>query len=320
MKTIKPLKLKPGDKIGIISPSEPVIYKKKFEKGIETLKKIGFRVVLGKNVFKEYGSYMAGCDKERAADLNAMFKNPEIKGIFCSRGGLSCNHLLDLIDYRTIRKNPKVVMGFSDITVLLNAIYQKIDLVTFHGPNVESIFSQGFSGKNKYTYEHFSKAVMNDKPIGKVGPWRLFEILRKGKARGVLVGGNLTVLETLLGTKYEPNWQNKILFWEDFEKTVEEIDFYLTHLRLCRVFDKIIGMVIGKLVDCDILRSDDDWKKEETFPINRVILEACRDYKFPIIKGVAFGHYYPQITLPIGIKATIDTSKKLFSIDEAGVR
>lgn len=321
MKIVKPVKLRPGDKIGIISPSEPVIYRKKFFRGVENLKKMGFRVVLGKKVFKEYGAYLAGRDEERAADLNMMFQNPEIKGIFCSRGGLSANRLLDLLDWPAIKKNPKIFIGYSDITVLLNAIHKKIGLVTFHGPTVESVFSFGFSGKHKYTREYFLKAVSLSQPIGAVQRWQKLEILKKGKAEGRLVGGNLSVLRTLIGTPYEPNWRGKILFWEEFNETVQDIDFCLTHLRLAGIFKKISGMVIGKLVGCDILRSDDDWKKTKTLSMNKIILEICKDYSFPIIKGIAFGHYCPQITLPIGLKASIDTSKLLpFSIDEPAVK
>jgi len=321
MRTIKPRALRKGDEIGIISPSEPVIYKKKFLRGVEILKKLGFRVVLGKNVFKKHGAYMAGTDKERAADLNAMFKNPQIKGIFCGTGGMPSNRLLELIDYYSIRKNPKVFMGLSDITVLINAINKVAGLVTFHGPNIESGFSRGFSGKNKYTLEYFSKAVMNSKPIGIVRKRHSLEILKKGRAQGALVGGNLEALTTLLGTKYEPDWKNKIFFWEEVEQTIEDIDFFLTHLRLCGVFNKISGIVIGKLVGCDTLDPTDDWKKEKSFTISKMILEICRDYKFPIIKGIPFGHFYPQITLPIGVKASIDTKKtNPFSIDESGVK
>lgn len=320
MKTIKPKALRKGDKIGIISPSEPIIYKKKFMRGVETLKKLGFRVVLGKNVFKEYGAYMAGTDEERVADLNAMFKNPEIKGIFSSRGGMSSNRLLDLIDYRAIKKNPKVFMGLSDITVLLNAIHKKTGLVTFHGPAVEFGFSHGLKGRHNFTFEYFSKAVMMPRPIGNVPRWKNIDILKQGKVNGILVGGNLEVLMTLLGTEYEPNWKGKILFWEEVGRTTEEIDFWLTHLRLSRVLEKISGIVIGKLTSVTTLRSGDDWNPKKAFPINKIVLELCRDYKFPIIRGVPFGHSYPQITIPIGVKATIDTSKKLFSIDENGVK
>ncbi len=317
---IKPQSLRKGDKIGIISPSEPIIYKKKFLRGIETLKKLGFQVILGKNVFKEYGAYMAGTEKQRANDLNAMFRNPEIKGIFCSRGGFNSNQILNLIKYDTIKKNPKVFMGLSDITVLLNAIYKKSGLITFHGQNVEFGFSRSFSGINEYTYEYFSKAVINNNPIGKIKNWRKMEVLKKGKVSGKLIGGNLESLMALIGTEYEPDWKNKILFWEEDGNTTEDMDFYLTHLKLCGAFEKISGMVIGKITNYNTLEPGDDWKKEKVLPFAKIILNACRDYKFPIVKNVSFGHFYPQITLPIGVKATIDTSKKIFSIDENGVK
>lgn len=317
MKVIKPSKLKIGDEVGIISPSEPVIFKEKFYQGVETLKKLGFRVVLGKNVFKNYGGYMAGTDKERAEDLNEIFKNKKIKGILCSRGGFNSNRLLDLIDYAAIKNNPKVFIGFSDITVLLNTIYKKTGLITFHGQNVELGFSKGLDGKYKYTYEYFKKAIMENKPIGVIKNLEKIEILKKGKASGMLVGGNLAVLTTLVGTNYEPDWKNKILFWEDTEETIEDIDFHLTHLKLCGALDKISGMVIGKL---DISPLGYDLKHQKPFPINKIILEICRNYKFPIIKNFVFGHFYPQITLPIGVKATVNTNKPLpFSIDEPAV-
>ncbi len=264
---------------------------------------------------------MAGKDKECAADLNTMFRNPEIKGIFCSRGGKSGNRLLNLIDFDAIKKNPKVFMGLSDITVLSNAIYAKTGVITFYGQNIEIGFSRGFSEINRYTLEYFIKAIMTVKPIGSVKPHGKTEILKKGKANGILIGGNLAVLPTLLETEFESDWVGKILFWEESRETVQDIDFWLTHLRLCGVFEKIRGMVIGKVLRCDLLRSNDDWQKKKTLSINEVGLEICKDYKFPIIKGVAFGHSYPQITLPIGVKATIDTSKNLpFSVDEAGVK
>ncbi len=320
MKKIKPQILYKENKIGIISPSEPITSKKEFNAGIKTLKSLGLRVVLGKNVFKKYDVYMAGKDDERARDINEMFKNKEIKGIFCSIGGFNTNRLLDLIDYKAIVKNPKILFGYSDITVLLNAIYKKTGLVTFHGPNVLG-FSKGLLGKNKYTHEYFIKALMNKKPIGKIKNWQeKIEILKKGKAIGDLIGGNLSALTTLIGTKYEPDWKNKILFLEEINQTAQDIDFLFTHLRLAGIFEKISGIVIGKFINCDMPL---EYKKirKKIVSLDKIILGLTQKYKFPIIKGVAFGHYYPQITIPIGVKATIDTSKNLpFSIDEAGVK
>lgn len=319
---IRPIRLKPGDRIGIVSPSEPVTLKRNLKNGIKVLEEMGFQVVLGKNVFKKHGIYMAGTDEERVSDFNKMFKSPKIKGVFCSMGGFSSNRLLDFIDYGAIRKHPKVFMGFSDITVLLNAIHQKTGLVTFHGENVEYGFSRGFEGRYRSTKEYFEKAVMVNKPIGSISPiWGPIKILKKGEAEGALVGGNLSVLTTLVGTEYEPDWEDKILFWEEFKDTPQDIDFHLTHLRLRGVFDKISGMVIGRLRQCDFpywLRKSE---KRNGLSIRKIVLEICKDYEFPIIMNVPFGHVHPQIVLPIGARAKIDTKESLpFSIVERAVK
>jgi len=315
---IKSRCLKPGDKIGVISPSEPAT-KKDYEKARRVIEKMGFEVVLGKNTFNVYNNYMAGTDKERVFDINQMFKNPEIRGILCSCGGYNSNRLLDLIDYDLIKKNPKIFMGFSDITVLLNAIYKKTGLITFHGHNFEG-FAGGLSGKNEYTKEYFEKAVMRKDPIGKITPRGDIEVIRSGKASGKLVGGNLSVLKTLIGTEYEPEWEGKILFWEDFKQTPEDIDHDLTHLRLNGAFDKISGMVIGVLIKCKFPPFS-YIKNKNVSSIGKIILEISKDYSFPIIFGVPFGHIDRQIVLPVGAKASINTRLSIpFSIDSSAVK
>lgn len=318
MKTIKPLKLKPGDKVGIISPSEPVCFKNKLNKGIKELEKLGLKVVLGKNIFKRHGGYMAGTIRERISDLHAMFKNRRIKAIFASRGGFCANQLLPHIDFSLIRKNPKIILGFSDMSVLLNAIYAKTGLITFHGVNVE--LELATDNWEKFTRNYFVKALFQSEPIGKISGLTSWKILKRGKARGRLLGGNLSVLRTLLGTEYEPDWQGAILFWEDCDETYEDLDHFLTHLKLAGIFNKINGMIIGKLHNIKKIETRSDIAKLSFFSPRKIILERTREYKFPIISNVSFGHNCEHITIPVGVKATIDTSKKLFSIDEAGVK
>jgi len=319
---IKPLRLKRGDKIGIISPSGPVGSKDSLKSGIKTLEELGFEIVLGENVFKEHGVYMAGVDEERVFDLNKMFKNPRIKGIFCSTGGLSSNRLLGLIDYEAIKKNPKIFMGYSDITILLNAVHEKTGLITFHGENVEYGFSRGFQGRYRNMRVYFEKALMSNKPIGEIEPFLgPIKILRRGRAEGLLVGGNLEVLKVLIGTEYEPDWNGKIIFWEEFKETPQDIDFHLTHFREAGVFDKISGMVIGKLTECRFPQWLTKAEKKKGLPIEKIVLEICKDFDFPIIMNLPFGHVHPQIVLPIGVKAQIDTEKSLpFSITEKAVK
>ncbi len=165
---------------------------------------------------------------------------------------------------------------------------------------------------------------MEGKPIGAVLPFGgPIKVLKGGKVEGALVGGNLSVLETLIGTEYEPDWEGKILFWEEFKATPQDIDFHLTHLRLSGVFDKISGMVIGRLTECNFpywLRRVEGWKGRGP-AIEKIVLEICKDFDFPIIMNLPFVHVHPQITIPIGVKATIDTKKSLpFSIVEKAVK
>lgn len=299
------------------------MYPRSLKENLKILQNTGLKTILGKNVFKRYGSYMAGKDKERAEDLNRMFANKEIKAIFCTRGGFSSNRFLPLIDFENIKKNPKIFCGFSDISVLLNAIFKKTGLITFHWSNIELIrkkFRQNF--KKIFTENFIEKNAKYGKQTIELAA---NQILKNGKGNGRLVGGTLWCLTTLLGTLYEPDWQGKILFWEEAGMTHQEIDFLLNHFKLAGVFDKISGMVIGKLSKCNILRSEDDWGNKKPLSIDELVLEITKEYKFPIITRLNFGHSTfltqpEQIVLPIGVRATIDTSKKIFSIDEAGVK
>jgi len=317
MKLIKPPKLKPGDTIGIISPSEPIIYKKKFMQGVKELEKLGLKVVFGKNVFKRRGGYMAGTIKERIDDIHSMFKNREIKAIFTSRGGFCSNQLLPFIDFSLIKKNQKIISGFSDITVLINAIYAKTGLITFHGPGIEFLISNW----GEFTKNYFIKALFQTKPLGDISGLSHWKILKRGKATGRLIGGNLSVLRTLIGTQYSPNWQKSILFLEDCEITYEDLDHFLTHLKLTNIFEKISGLIIGKNSHIKKIEKNSSLEKLSFFSPEKIILEITKEYNFPIISGLDFGHDCEQITIPIGVKATIDTSKKLpFSIDESGVK
>lgn len=323
MRLIKALKLKKGDLIGIISPSEPIVTKRRIKIGIRALKKLGLKVILGKNVFHRHGGYMAGTIQERLDDFHSMFKNRKIKAVFTSRGGFCCNQLLDGIDYKLIKNNPKIILGYSDITVLLNAIHKKTGLVTFHGPSLGLVMSKWLKSSRSvnFTKSYFNKALFSEKPIGNISRLSQWKILKKGKATGRLIGGNLSVMRTLLGTEYCPDWKNAILFWEDCNITYEDLDHFLVHLKLAGVFDGISGMIIGKNKHIQKIepKSDLNLNKLKFFSTKRIILERTQKYKFPIISNVGFGHECEQIIFPIGVRATINTAKKIFSIDESSV-
>lgn len=298
-----------GDTIGLVSPSEPVFFPERFEGGIKVLKDLGFKVKLGKYALKNMG-YMAGTDWERAEDLNSMFKDSEVNAIITTTGGSSANRILPFVDYESIRENPKIFVGISDITPLLLSIYAKTGLVTFHGP----CLLYGIYEISPYNKEYFFKALASTKPVGKVREVSPRKVLKEGKASGRLVGGNMSSMRTLIGTEYEPDWDGSTFFWEEFTTEPHIIDRMLMHYKLVGTLGKVSGMISGNLSACI------EKKYENANPsIENIILEHCEDYNFPIIYNLDFGHNCENVIIPIGCRGTIDTRKREFSIDENGV-
>lgn len=310
METIKPPKLKNGDVVGVISPSEPVFSKKKLSRGLKALEAMGFKPKLGPKALEVYANYQAGTREDRIKDLHSMFLDDEVKGIFCTGGGYASIQLLPDIDWEIIEKNPKIFMGYSDITVLLTAIHEKTGLITFHGPTVEAGLSSdlgSLSRGKKFTLKSFKSALTKGEkgPLPNYTEWK---VLKPGKGDGILIGGNLNVLLSLMGTPYEPKWDGKILFWEEVDETIEGIDNYLWRLRVAKVFKKIEGMVVGKITNLHSIEEETGgWANLEKPPVlEDVIMQATEGYNFPILYGVDFGHDVPSLTLPVGAKALLD--------------
>jgi muramoyltetrapeptide carboxypeptidase len=305
---LKPNKLKVGDMVGVVAPSRPIIrIKREIGEGIKIVESLGFKVKLGKNLNKKL-YYSAGSAQERASDLNSMFANRKVKAIICATGGLSSSQILDLIDYDLIKKNPKIFIGYSDTTALLLAIHKKTNLITFHGTDLCDLES---ISKNARTF-------LFDMIMGKKQEYILpnvIEVIRHGNAIGELVGGNLYLTNSLLGTKYSPSYAKKIWFWEDTGESPASLDQKLTHLKLTGKLEKISAMVIGNLSDCK-----DKKYKEDNRPIKDIVLELTKNYNFPIIKVSYFGHDIANFyTLPIGAKAIINTKINEFKIIESPV-
>jgi len=239
-----------------------------------------------------------------------MFDDPEIKAILCTTGGHNSNGVLPYLDYTLIKKNPKIFVGLSDPTAIINAIYAKTGLITFHGHSVMSDYGKGI---HPYTEEYLEKAVMHLKPIGKIKELSNWEILKERVCEGTLIGGNLTILQCLIGTEYEPDWTDSILFWEEIGVEPFNIERKLIQLKQLGIFNKIKGMIVGKCVEC------------ETKPYNlkttiqEVVQKVCSEYKFPILFNIDLGHTWEKITIPLGTKAKIDTKQREFSIIESGV-
>lgn len=305
---LKPKALKSGDTVAITSPAGAVWDENYIDSFTTILKGFGFTVIHGKTLKEKHG-YFAGTDELRASELNELFANKNVKGIFCMKGGWGCARILDKLNYDLIKKNPKVLIGFSDITSLLNAITSKTGLVTFHGP-------VGNSGWNDFSKGVFTNAVLNSKPfMFPVNPVNEDKpvTINKGKASGEFYGGNLSVLCGLIGSKYLPDWKGKILFLEEAKEEPYRIDRMLTQLKLSGVLNSVAGIVFGKCAKC--LAEE----PEKAFTFDEVIKQHLKPLKVPSFYGAMIGHIENKLTVPLGVKATMDADTWTLSLDESAV-
>ncbi len=312
MKIIKPKKLEKGDLIGVISPASTPADLSKIENGVNYLEKLGYRVEVGKNVGKEEG-YLAGNDSERLSDFNEMFKNKNVKGVFSVRGGYGSGRLLDSLDFNLIKKNPKILVGYSDITALQLAIFKKTGLITFAGP----MLATDFGGRiNKYTEENFWKIITNNKKIGKLHNPReeKFFALTKGRAEGKILGGNLAVLASIMGTEFFPDFKNTILLLEDIGEQPYRVDRLLNQLKLAKVFKQISGVILGRFVDC--YETD---KTKKSIELNSVIAHYFADMKIPVLYSFSHGHVKENLTIPLGVKSKINSTRGFVELMENAV-
>lgn len=312
MKIIKPAKLKKNDLIGVIAPASSPSDLTKIDKGVKYLESIGYRVEVGKNVGKTLG-YLSGTDEERLDDLHTMFANKKIKAIICVRGGYGSPRLIEKINYNLIKNNPKIFVGYSDITALQLAFLRKSNLVTFAGPMV----AVDFNGEiDSYTEENFWCQLTSAKIIGKVNLPEKKEIrsVIKGKASGQLVGGNLSLLTSLLGSEYFPKINKRILIIEEIEEAPYRIDRMLNQLKISNVFSGISGLILGKFVDCEEKDSS-----KPTLTLAEVFDHYLRSLDIPTISDFPFGHIKSFFTIPYGINVKINSSKSYIEFLESAV-
>jgi muramoyltetrapeptide carboxypeptidase len=311
---IKPPRLREGDTIGMVAPASMAFEIDRIRLAKEQLEAIGFRVRLGEHVFERHG-YLAGTDQQRADDVNRMFADEDVDGIVFYTGGWGSSRLLPLLDFDAIRRNPKVVLGFSDITALLNAIHQETGLVTFHGP-------VGASNLRPYTLENLRRIVMSTDPVGVLAnpqkeaselvnrTYRIIRI-REGTAAGPLVGGNLTLVTHLMGTPWEVPTEGAILFLEDVNEEHYRVDRMLTQLRLGGKLDRVAGVVFGYCTRCPVTGP--------AFSMEEILRDHLEPLGVPVMAGLAFGHIEKQLTFPVGLDATLDVDEGVLRIDEAAV-
>lgn len=312
MGIIKPKRLKSGDVIGIISPASSPDDLTKINSGVQYLEKLGYRIEVGKNVGLQEG-YLAGTDIERLNDLHDMFKNKHIKAIFSIRGGYGSGRLLDKIDYRLIRNNPKIFVGYSDINALQMAFYTKCGLITFAGPMVAVDFHEEVS---PFTEEVFWRTITSNKKIGRVKNPRNEKIyvLTKGRAQGRLVGGNLSIFSSLIGTEYFPKIKDAVLLLEDINEAPYRIDRMFNQLKLAKIFKQIKAVVLGHFVNC--IETD---TTKKTFTLNEVVIEYFQNMKIPVMYNLRHGHVKENITIPFGIKCVVNASRGFIEINDNAV-
>ncbi|MDG1915761.1 MAG: LD-carboxypeptidase [Crocinitomix sp.] len=293
-----PKALRRGDLIGITAPAGSIWNKSHIEKIENILSDQGFKTKVGKTCYQQDG-YLAGSDDMRAAELMEFFEDKAIKGIVTMRGGWGCQRILDDLDYETIRNNPKVIIGFSDITSLVNAIFKHTGLVTYHGPC-------GYSSWGNFTMDCVTKALVIGEPFTLKNPPEYKEEPKTwvpGAAQGQLVGGNLTVLSALVGTKHEPTWAGKILFLEEIGEEPYRVDRMLWQLKQANAFTAINGLVLGSFKNCQ------PEEPHKSFSLDEVLNQHFGNAIFPAYQGAAFGHIGPKYTLPIGVNAEMDADK-----------
>lgn len=303
-KHLVPPRLRPGDTIAVVTPSSTPEMAA-LRRGVKEIEKRGYRVVLGKNVGKKC-DHLAGRDFDRLNDLHDAFRNPAVKAIFCARGGAGATRLLDRLDYALIRLNPKIFVGYSDLTAPQLAIHAKTGLVTFSGPMVATDFDGGLP---KFTAKHFWPLVELPEPP-RFHLRKPLEFLGSRPAQGPLLGGTLSILQTLLGTPYAPTFDGALLVLEDIDEETRRIDRMLAQLRLAGIWERIAGVVFTTWSDCGPRAS-----------LRTTLRHYAKMLKGrPAVFGLPYGHVDEKVTIPQGVMARIDPRKGVLEMLEGAVK
>jgi muramoyltetrapeptide carboxypeptidase len=283
--------LRPGARVALVAPAGVITKDDDIERAIDNVHSFGWEHTLGKHVSAQLG-YLAGSDAERLQDLNDAFERDDVDAIWCIRGGYGSMRLLADLDYPALRKRRKPVIGFSDLTALHSAIHRKCALVTFHGPTARKTLTP-------FTRASFSAALIDQRdPLGEMPDAR---VLREGRAKGRIVGGNLTLISALIGTPFAPNFGGAILILEDIGEAVYRIDRMLRQLILSGALQQCAALVAGDF------RLPNNEPSENNRTVDEVLAEAAARVRIPCIAGAPFGHIPDQWTLPLGAIAELDT-------------
>jgi len=308
MERIIPKKLKKGDTIGLITPSG-IITQEQLKEIVSKLQSFGYKVYYKPSILSEFG-YLAGTDTERAEELMHMFENKDVDAVMCARGGYGAIRILDLIDYELIKANPKVFIGYSDITAYITAFRQKTGLVAFHGP-------MGVSEFNDFTTESFKEIICNSEnnhqyPYERENDTKNnsefdFYTINGGKAEGELIGGNMSVLASMVGSNFEPSFEGKIVFLEEIDERPYKVDRMLTQLIQATDLKKAAGIVFGWFKGCD----NDE---KPSFLLKDLLIQLIKPLEIPAVYGFPFGHTDNIMTIPAGVEARFNADKKTLKL------
>jgi muramoyltetrapeptide carboxypeptidase len=302
---ILPPKLNKGDLVALMAPAGAIFNEEAITKSRSALEAMGFRVKVGATAATKTG-YLAGDDEFRAKEFMSFMNDKEVKAIIALRGGWGCARMLPFVDMSIIIDNPKVICGFSDITTLLLAIYRQTGLVTFHGPVGNSTWEGA-------TTTNFLDVVQARKlPLSLSNPE--VKVVSEGYGAGKLIGGNLSIICSLIGTSFLPDFKDAILFLEETEEEPYRVDRMLTQLSMCGILDKLSGVVFGTCAKCEAE------EPEKSFTLDEVLDHHFKSRSYPVIKGFAIGHIKDKFTLPVGVNAELDTKEKALLISSAAVR
>lgn len=304
---LRPSALKEGDVVGVVAPAGPVD-KGQLETGLAVIRAMGFKPLLGRHV-RARSRFMAGPDKDRAQDLMDMFRNPDVRAIFCARGGYGANRILPHLKPDVIRANPKVVVGSSDITLLLHYLVQQCGLVAFHGPMVAGSFGRAEMKKSRRQF----KALLTGSAGAGVFHSPQAKVFSKGVAQGKITGGCLTLLCRSLNTPYEINTRNRIILIEDVGEPLYRIDGMLWQLKNAGMFKGVRGLIFGEMVNCRPQHKSDG-------TIADILADLFPNPKFPILTNCPIGHGKEVWTLPLEISATLDSKSKTLELKHCGVK
>lgn len=295
-----PKELQKGMKIGLVCPSSP-LPKERADSCVKLIQDMGYKVKVGKSVYLNKNNYLAGEPEVRAKDINEMFGDETIDAIFCVRGGDGSYGVMDLLDFELIKKNPKVFVGYSDITNIHLGLNQVAKLVTYHGPMVSSNMLDNY---DEYTQDSFERALhMSDEFIFENPKGEEIEVISKGKGEGILIGGNLTLLTHSLGSFYELDTDGKILFIEDVNANITIIDRMINQLKHCKKLDKLAGILVGDFANAQ-------WEGNPEYTARDLMYDLLSDLNIPVLYNIKSGHCFPMGTVLLGARVSMDTENK----------